>query len=77
MELNNCEIDLMKMKHLRENRNLSHKAIATLLGFETAQGYYYKESGKTKFSAIEIKMLADFYEIDVGELYQNSSKPKN
>lgn len=64
-------VDLKKLKKLRIEMKLSHEAVSRILGFESRQAYFYKEKGKNRFSATEIKMLADFYKVSVDSLYED------
>ncbi|MEX3715420.1 helix-turn-helix transcriptional regulator [Cytobacillus horneckiae] len=75
------KVDLEKIKSLRKNSNLSLSEMATLLGYESVNGYYYLETGRGKFPAETLAKVATilnqnvdnlFFEIEVADMANNS-----
>ena len=54
-------------KEIRESKGITKKYIYNLLGI-SRQSLDNKESGKTKFSALEIQKLCDAYNVSVTEI---------
>lgn len=54
----------MSPKEIRESRGITKKHIYNLLGI-TRQAYNNKESGKSKFSALEIQKLCNEYDVPI------------
>ncbi|WP_019420146.1 helix-turn-helix transcriptional regulator [Paenibacillus sp. OSY-SE] len=62
-------VDLNKIKNLRKNAGFSLEYMATLLGYESANGYYYLEIGRGKFSAEALAKVADILGVPIDELF--------
>jgi DNA-binding XRE family transcriptional regulator len=58
-----------KLRKLRTEHGASADKMAKLLGLETFAAYYKKESGAVKFSLIEAKTIADFFEMSMEEVF--------
>ena len=63
------EIDLVKIKKLRKGKKISLEEMAIYLGYKTATGYYYAESGRCKFKPTHIPMLAEKLEVAMNDLF--------
>ncbi|WP_018132710.1 helix-turn-helix domain-containing protein [Effusibacillus pohliae] len=63
------KVDLQKIKRLRIENNLSLEDMAAYLGYKTATGYYYAESGRCKFKPHHIPMIANKFEIPMEQLF--------
>jgi DNA-binding XRE family transcriptional regulator len=65
-------VNLAKIKQLREQSKLRQIEMANKLGHASAAAYSLKESGAREFSAVELKICADTFNVDVSELYVQS-----
>ncbi|GGB61331.1 hypothetical protein GCM10011409_43220 [Lentibacillus populi] len=63
------KVDLEKIKSLRKKANLSLEEMAKLLGYESANGYYYLETGRGKFSAETLAKVSDIFNLKVDDLF--------
>ncbi|GGF83049.1 hypothetical protein GCM10010912_30220 [Paenibacillus albidus] len=63
------KVDLDKMKGLRKNSRLSLEEMALLLGYESANGYYYLEVGRGKFPAETLAKVAMIFNVSIEELF--------
>jgi transcriptional regulator with XRE-family HTH domain len=63
------KVDLLKIKVLRKQLNLSLDEMAKLLGYESANGYYYLEIGRGKFPAETLAKVADILKVPITELF--------
>jgi transcriptional regulator with XRE-family HTH domain len=63
------KVDLLKIKQLRKNLNLSLEDMAKKLGYESPNGYYYLEIGRSKFSAEALAKVADIYHVSIEDLF--------
>lgn len=68
------EIILQNLKKLRKERHLNQEAVARSLGFESRNGYWAIEKGKTALKLEHIHALAKLYNLSVEMLMQNISK---
>lgn len=57
----------MRIRQLREERNLTQKEVADVLGIHQP-AYCAKESGDTSFTAVDLDKLAVFYNLSLDEL---------
>ncbi|MDR3090639.1 MAG: helix-turn-helix domain-containing protein [Clostridiales bacterium] len=57
------------VKSIRRERNVNVSEMANLLNLKTIQSYYKKESGKRKFSLDEAKKIADFFGMDIEDIF--------
>lgn len=63
------ELDLEKIKQMRIDKGLSQQAMADLLGYKTATGYSYFESGRCDLDPDKLPILADVFNLKMEELY--------
>ena len=70
------KVDLLKIKNLRKTFNFSLEDMAKKLGYDSPNGYYYLESGRSKFSAEALVKVADIFNISIEELFLNKRLPK-
>jgi len=68
-------IDLRKLRHLRETHQLTQLDVAKHLGYKTALGYHYIESGRCRLKAEQALILARLYGIPVEELFVDDAAP--
>ncbi|MBU5213256.1 helix-turn-helix domain-containing protein [Heyndrickxia oleronia] len=69
MKLQTKKVDLQKIKYLRKQAKLSLEEMAKLLGYESANGYYYLEIGRGKFSAETLALVAEIFDIPINDLF--------
>ncbi|WP_025682764.1 helix-turn-helix transcriptional regulator [Paenibacillus maysiensis] len=62
-------VDLSRIKLLRKNEGLSLEDMARFLGYISANGYYYLESGRGKFSAEALARVADIFDVSIESLF--------
>lgn len=62
-------VHLKKIKKLRKEAGFSLEHMANLLGYESANGYYYLEIGRGKFSAEALAKVADTFGVSIGDLF--------
>lgn len=58
----------MKLKKMREEKNISQKEIAEMLGI-TQQAYSRIELGQAKPSLLKAKDIADFFNVSIEEIF--------
>jgi transcriptional regulator with XRE-family HTH domain len=63
------ELDLEKIKHLRKKNKISLAEMATFLGYGSASGWYYVESGRCKAKPNHIPLIASKLNVQIIELY--------
>ncbi|MEK3747909.1 helix-turn-helix transcriptional regulator [Paenibacillus sp. FSL E2-8871] len=62
-------VDLEKIKSLRKCIGLSLEEMASILGYESLNGYYYLEVGRGKFSAEALAKVADTFHVPLEQLF--------
>lgn len=62
-------VDLEKIKSLRKSIGLSLEEMASILGYESLNGYYYLEVGRGKFSAEALAKVADTFHVPLEQLF--------
>jgi transcriptional regulator with XRE-family HTH domain len=65
----NKKVDLKKIKFLRKRADFSLDEISKLLGYESPNGYYYLETGRSKFPAEALAKVADILGVQINELF--------
>nr|BDD46662.1 hypothetical protein 5 [Bacillales bacterium] len=63
------KVDLLKVKRLRKQKNISLEEMAKKLGYESANGYYYLENGRGKFPAEKLILVADILDVPIEQLF--------
>lgn len=63
------KVDLSKIRLLRKKGKISQIAMALALGYKTATGYSYLESGRCAIGANQIPIIAKMLHVEVHELY--------
>lgn len=58
-----------KLKSLRIEKELTHKDMASVIGLKTASAYWKKEADLVPFSLIEARIIADFFNMSVEEIF--------
>jgi len=68
-------IDLAKIRALRKQKGLTQEDMAQALGYETAIGYHYLETGKRRITAERLADIATILGVNVDDLY--TEEPTN
>lgn len=63
------KVDLEKIKNMRKQAELSLDEMAKLLGYESANGYYYLETGRGKFPAETLAKVSEIFKVPINELF--------
>lgn len=58
-----------KLRQIRINKNISAEKISKILNLETKAAYYKKEAGTVKFTLIEAKKIADYFNMTIEEIF--------
>ncbi|MFC4618369.1 helix-turn-helix domain-containing protein [Camelliibacillus cellulosilyticus] len=64
-------VDLEKMRRLRKEK-MSLEEMSYLLGYNSPNGYYYLERGRTKISAEKLADVARILDVGIEELFTDS-----
>ncbi|WP_010631365.1 helix-turn-helix domain-containing protein [Sporolactobacillus vineae] len=62
------KVDLKKLKLLRKNR-MSLEEMSTRLGYDSPNGYYYLESGRSKIPADVLAKVSVILDVPIQELF--------
>ncbi len=62
-------IDLARIRALRKQKGLTQENMAQALGYETAIGYHYLETGKCRITAERLADIATILGVNVDDLY--------
>lgn len=65
------KLDLNNIKQLRKQKKISLEEMAIYLGYKTATGYFYAESGRCKFKPNHIPMIAEKLEVEMESLFSS------
>lgn len=57
------------LKDLRLEQNITQQEMAELINLKTASAYWKKEAGHIPFSLQEAKIIADFFDKPIEELF--------
>jgi transcriptional regulator with XRE-family HTH domain len=63
------QINLKKIRNLREQNGLSQEEVAKYLGYKSAQGYHYLEKGRCQIKGVQLTALASLFGVPIQELY--------
>lgn len=63
------KVNLEKIKKLRKKSGLSVEDVSRDLGYKTVNGYYYLETGRNKFSAENLAMVAEILGVSISALF--------
>lgn len=63
------QVNLEKLKKMREDAGLTQEDVAKLLGYRSALGYHYIESGRCRLRADQAVVLAKRYNVPVEALF--------
>jgi len=69
IELKEVRVNLEKIKLLRKQANISVEEMSRYLGYESSNGYYYLESGRSKFPADTLATVAKIINTDIRHLF--------
>lgn len=62
------KVDLKKLKQLRKNR-MSLGEMSLQLGYESPNGYYYLESGRSKIPADVLAQVSVILDVPIQDLF--------
>jgi transcriptional regulator with XRE-family HTH domain len=73
------KVNLNKIKQLRKDQSISLEEMARYLGYESPNGYYYLEIGRSKFPAETLATVATILHVSIEQLFfeQKFAKPAN
>jgi transcriptional regulator with XRE-family HTH domain len=63
------KVNLTKIKALRKKNSISLEEMSRKLGYESINGYYYLEIGRSKFPAETLAKTAVILNVDLNELF--------
>lgn len=66
------KLNLEKVKELRKEKGLSQEEVAKILGLKTVYPYHRKESGRQSFTAEELMMLSNIYNVPCEKFFYSS-----
>jgi transcriptional regulator with XRE-family HTH domain len=67
--VNKLKLNLNNIKQLRKKKKIPLEKMAIYLGYKTATGYFYAESGRCKFKPDHIPMIAEKLEVEIESLF--------
>ncbi|MEG1152307.1 MAG: helix-turn-helix transcriptional regulator [Oscillospiraceae bacterium] len=56
------------LRNIRTQKGISADSMADILNLETRAAYYKKEAGSVKFTLVEAKIIADFFNKPIEEI---------
>lgn len=62
------KVNIEKIKQMRKGAHLTLEEMAHHLGYESPNGYYYLERGRSKFTAETLAEVADLFGVPIEEL---------
>lgn len=66
-------VHLEKIRVLRKQKNLTQRQVAQKLGYKTAIGYHYLETGRCKITAEQLDVIASALGVTTEELYEQNT----
>lgn len=63
------KVDLQKVKEKRKGKKLSIEKMSKALGYDSPNGYFYLESGKSKFPAEKLAMVSEILDVPIQKLF--------
>lgn len=66
------KVDLKKLKALRQEARLTQAQLSKALGYKTALGYHYIETGRCRLRAEQLVILARVLGVEVESLIDTS-----
>lgn len=66
------KVDLHKIKFSRKKAGISLEEMANHLGYDSPNGYFYLETGKSKFTAEKLAKVGEVLQIPINELFFKS-----
>ncbi|WML38668.1 helix-turn-helix transcriptional regulator [Neobacillus sp. OS1-2] len=67
--MKNIKVDIEKIKTLRKKAGISIEKMSEFLGYDSLNGYYYLETGRIKFPAEKLALVAKILEVPYGFLF--------
>lgn len=66
---------MSKVKELREQNNIKQEEIASILGISSAN-YSKKEAGSIRFSLIEARIIAQYFNLQIEDIFFRNNVSK-
>ncbi|UOQ43388.1 helix-turn-helix domain-containing protein [Halobacillus salinarum] len=63
------KVDLEKIKTIRKKNGISLERMSNLLGYSSPNGYFYLESGKSKFPAEKLAIVSTVLGVPIENLF--------
>lgn len=63
------KVDIKKIRDTRIKKGISIEKMSELMGFESYQGYYKKESGLRNFSALDISKVSKILDLKFDDIF--------
>lgn len=67
------KVDRAKMKTLRRRKGISQREMAKTLGYRSAVGYHYLETGRCAIQAEQLFLIAERLGVPIDELFLRPS----
>lgn len=65
----NIKVDTDKIKTIRKEANISVERMSELIGYDSPNGYYYLETGRIKFPAEKLALVARILNVPYESLF--------
>ena len=62
----------IKLKKLREDKGITQDEMAELLGYRHKSGYSKLENGERKMSIEQAKLISDFFNMSIEDIFFNN-----
>ena len=66
----------IKLKKLREDKGITQDEMAELLGYRHKSGYSKLENGERKMSIEQAKLISDFFNMSIDDIFFNNKVNK-
>lgn len=67
------QLDLQKIKQLREKRGFRQYEMAKWLGYKSSMAYHHLETGRCKVSANQVPLFSFIFKVPIMELYRKEN----
>lgn len=67
--MKNIKVNLEKIKKLRKEANISLETMSEILDYDSLNGYYYLETGRIKFPADKLAIVAKTLKVPIDQLF--------
>lgn len=59
------------LKNLRNQIGYSHEVMSKALGYQSAHGYFYLESGRSRVTAEQLFMLSKLFKVPMEDFFES------